>query len=71
MTTDFTPHPPHSDYKATLKVTGTKEEFQELYNFMESSELREYRDSKIFDEVLNEIQELINWIDTGEHYNGI
>lgn len=71
MTTDFTPHPPHADYKATLKVTGTKEEFQELYNFMESSELREYRDSKVFDEVLNEIQELINWIDTGEHYNGI
>ena len=71
MTTDFTPHPPHKEYKATLKVTGTKEEFQELYNFMESSELREYRDSKIFDEVLNEIQELINWIDTGEQYNGI
>lgn len=71
MTTDFTPHPPHKEYKATLKVTGTKEEFQELYNFMESSELREYRDSKILDEVLNEIKELINWIDTGEHYNGI
>lgn len=71
MTTDFTPHPPHKEYKATLKVTGTKEEFQELYNFMESSELREYRDSKILDEVLNEIKELINWIDTGEQYNGI
>lgn len=71
MTTDFTPHPPHDNYTATLKVTGTKEEFQELYNFMESSELREHRDSKIFDEVMNEIKELINWIDTGEHYNGI
>ena len=71
MTTDFTPHPPHVEYKATLKVTATREEFQELYNFMESSGLREYRDSKIFDEVLNEIEEIIHWIDTGTEYGGI
>ena len=71
MTTDFTPHPPHDNYTATLKVTATREEFQELYDFMESSDLRQHRDSKVFDEVLNEIQEIIHWIDTGTEYGGI
>lgn len=47
MHTDFTTHLPKKDYTATLKITGTKADFQELYKFMESSELREIRDSKV------------------------
>lgn len=71
MTTDFTTHPPKKDYTATLKITGTKADFQELYSFIESSELREIRDSKVFDEVLNELQELIAYMEKGEKYGGL
>ena len=34
MVTDFIPHPPHTNYTATLKIRGTKEDFQELYNML-------------------------------------
>jgi hypothetical protein len=71
MTTDFTTHPPKKDYTATLKITGTKADFQELYNFIESSELREIRDSKVFDEVLNELHELIAYMEKGEQFGGL
>ena len=71
MTTDFTTHPPKKDYTATLKITGTKADFQELYNFIEASELREIRDSKVFDEVLNELRELIAYMEKGEKFGGL
>lgn len=71
MKTDFTTHPPKKDYTATLKITGTKADFQELYSFIESSELREIRDSKVFDEVLNELHELIAYMEKGEQFGGL
>ena len=71
MTTDFTTHPPKKEYTATLKITGTNADFQELYKFMEASELREIRDSKVLDEVLNELQELIAYMEKGEKYGGL
>lgn len=71
MTTDFTTHPPKKEYTATLKITGTKADFQELCNFIEDSELREIRDSKVLDEVLNELQELIAYMEKGEKYGGL
>ena len=54
-----------------MKITGTKADFQELYKFMEASELREIRDSKVLDEVLNELQELIAYMEKGEKYGGL
>lgn len=66
MTTDYKIHTPKSEYTATIKVTATKEELKELYRFVEASELREYRDSKIFDELLNEIKETIHTLDDYE-----
>jgi hypothetical protein len=59
MTTDFTPEAPHKDYRATLKLTGTKEEFEELRQFLEASELRETRDSKVTDNVIDELDGII------------
>ncbi len=62
MITDFTTHAPHHDYRATLTLTGTREEFMELRNFLEASELRETRDSKITDDVLEELEEIIRYL---------
>lgn len=62
MITDFTTHAPHHDYRATLTLTGTREEFMELRIFLEASELRETRDSKITDDVLEELEEIIRYL---------
>jgi hypothetical protein len=66
--TDFTPHPPHDNYTATLELRGTKEEFEELYNFLVASDLREHKDSKVVDNVLNELEEVIQHIGDCEPY---
>jgi hypothetical protein len=66
--TDFTPHPPHDNYTATLKLRGTKEEFEELYNFLVASDLREHKDSKVVDNVLKELEEVIQYIGDCEPY---
>jgi hypothetical protein len=71
MTTDFIPHPPHTNYTATLKIRGTKEDFQNLYNLLTQAQPEDEAQHKLKEEVLDEIQELVNWIDTGEEYNGI
>lgn len=69
--TDFETHPPRTDYRATLQITGTIDDFQELREFMQSSELREHRDSKVYDEVMNELNELISYMKKGEEYGGL
>lgn len=71
MVTDFTPHPPHTNYTATLKIRGTKEDFQELYNMLSDVDTETDEGYKIKEMVLDEIQELINYIDVGIEYNGI
>jgi len=71
MKTDFETHPPRKEYTATLKITGTKADFQELMEFMQASELREHRDSKVFDETINELRELVSYMEVGEEYGGL
>lgn len=71
MKTDFETHPPHADYKATLKVTATKEEFQKLYKLIEASELGDIQYSRIYDNVLTELQDLIQYMSVGEEYGGL
>ena len=68
MKTDFTPPPPHDNYTATLELRGTKEEFEELYNFLVASDLREHKDSKVVDNVLKELEEVIQYIGDCEPY---
>lgn len=62
MLTDYLLQAPHIDYRATLILTGTREEFIELRNFLESSELRETRNSKITDDVLEELNDIILYL---------
>lgn len=59
MQTDYLLHAPHVDYRATLTLTGSRHEFIELRDFLEASELREIRNSKITDDVLEELEDLI------------
>lgn len=59
MLTDYLLQAPHVDYRATLALTGTRNEFIELRDFLEASELRETRKSKITDDVLKELNDVI------------
>lgn len=72
MQTDFTPHPPHDNYTATLKLRGTRDEFRKLSDIISLSELNNaelYPDeSRLCKSVIREIDELVNWIDTNEPY---
>lgn len=71
MTTDFIPHPPHDRYTATLTLRGTKEEFEALYNLLCNIEAEDDDQRRIKANILDEIEELIHWIDTGNKYGGI
>lgn len=62
MLTDYLLQAPHVDYRATLILTGTRNEFIELRDFLESSELREIRNSKITDDVLEELNDIILYL---------
>lgn len=62
MLTDYLLKAPHIDYRATLILTGTRDEFIELRNFLEASELRETRNSKITDDVLEELNDIILYL---------
>lgn len=59
MMTDFLLHAPHHDLRATLTITGTRDEFIELRAFLESSKLRDTRYSKTTNDVLDELEEII------------
>ena len=59
MDTDSKILSPHKSYKATVSVTGTKEELQELLTFIQASELLEHKDSKITSMFISELNESI------------
>ncbi len=63
MNTDFTPHPPHTNYTATLKLKGTKSDFTDLYNLLSSTSPEDEDEQQIREKILEEIEELIHWID--------
>lgn len=62
MFTDYFTHAPHHDYRGTIILTGTREEFIELRMFLEASELHETRYSKITEDVLEELEEIIRYL---------
>ena len=68
MTTDFTPEAPHVDYEATLHVRGTKAWFQTIRDLLETSVPEDADQTHAKDFILDEVNEVINWIDGNEKY---
>lgn len=53
-------------YKGRVEILATKEQLQELYNFISASELLEYKDSEITKRLIEEIKLVINEIEEYE-----
>lgn len=68
MNTDFTPHPPHVDYEATLHIRGTKAWFQTIRDLLETSVPEDADQARAKDFIRQEIEEVINWINNNEPY---
>lgn len=57
---------PSKAYTGRVEILATKEQLQELYNFISASELLEYKDSEITKELIEEIKYVINEIEEFE-----
>lgn len=68
MNTDFTPHPPHVDYEATLHVRGTKAWFHSLRDLLMTTDPEDPDQIHVKDFILREVDEIINWINNNEPY---
>lgn len=68
MTTDFTPEAPHTDYECTLHVRGTKAWFQTIRDLLNNAEPFDEDQAHAKDFIMNEVDEIINWINQNERY---
>lgn len=57
---------PSKAYKGRVEILATKEQLQELYNFISASELLEYKESEITKMLIEEIKYVINVIEEYE-----
>ena len=57
---------PSKAYKGRVEILATKEQLQELYNFISASELLEHKDSEITKWLMEEIKDVINVIEEYE-----
>lgn len=62
MKTDYSPQYPQDGYTATIKLTGTREDFETLYELMLQSEPRNEYERSIRYDVLNELNIAHSWI---------
>lgn len=68
MYTDFTPEAPHSEYECTLHIRGTKAWFQTIRDLLETSVPEDADQAHAKDFILDEVNEVINWINNNEPY---
>lgn len=68
MTTDFTPEAPHSEYECTLHIRGTKAWFHTIHDLLQTTTPEDIDQAHAKDFILNEVNEVINWIDGNEKY---
>lgn len=66
MKIESTIQTPSKAYKGRVEILATKEQLQELYNFISASELLEYKESEITKWLMEEIKDVINVIEQYE-----
>lgn len=66
MKIESTIQSPSKAYKGRVEILATKEQLQELYNFISASELLEYKDSEITKSLIEKIKDVINVIEEYE-----
>lgn len=66
MKIESTIQSPSKAYKGRVEILATKEQLQELYDFISASELLEYKESEITKWLMEEIKDVINVIEEYE-----
>lgn len=68
MNADFTPEAPHPDYECTLHIRGTKAWFQTIRDLLQTTTPEDIDQAHAKDFILDEVEEVINWINVNEEY---
>lgn len=66
MKIESTIQTPSKAYKGRVEILATKEQLQELYNFISASKLLEDKESEITKWLIDEIKDVINVIEEYE-----